>query len=267
MFKFKSTLQEGPKYLRRTERQIPFATSRALNSTAKQVKSALDQAILRDFDRPTPYTQRALRINYATKAKLQAYVGFRDSAGKGVSANQYLWAQVHGGTRRAKRSEQALAKVGLPGGYVVPGAGAQLDAYGNMSRGQLVKLLSYLQAFGEQGYRANATRDSIARTAKLSGPKLRGRKKSQYVKINGVAYFISRGKGTMSGNWSQPLAAGVWQKSGTHGVDVKPVLLATKAAPHYTKRLPFYETADQVFGEHYDTEFANALEHALKTAR
>lgn len=267
MFKFTSTLPEGDQFLQRVERQVPFATSKALNSTARHVKRSVDEAILRVFDRPTPYTQRALRVTYATKARLEAYVGFKDAAGKGVSANQYLWPQVHGGGRRQKRSEKALSNVGLPGGYAIPGAGAQIDAYGNMSRGQIIKLMSYLQAFGEQGYRANATPASRVRTAKLTGPRFKGKKRSDYLKINGVVYFVSRGKGSVSGNYTQSLAAGVWQKTGTHGVDVKPVLLATRQAPQYTQRLPFYETAEEVFGARFDAEFATALEHALSTAR
>src|SRR3546814_6873764 len=87
-------------------------------------------------------------------------------------------------------SDLALQRVGLPGDqYAFPAAGAELDAYGNMSRGQVVRLLSYLQAFGEQGYRANATARSRARTAKVS-------KASGYKTINGVQYFVSRGPGT-----------------------------------------------------------------------
>jgi len=267
MLKYTSTLREGGPYLDRIQRQAPYATSLALNRTAKAVHETLQQEILKDFDRPTPYTQRALRTVRATKQRLEAYVGFKDATGKGISANQYLWAQVHGGSRSQKRSEKALRKAGLPGDFTVPGAGAELDQYGNMSRGQVVRLLSYFEAFGEQGYRANATPKSRSRLAKLTGPQFKGKKKSNYVKINGVVYFMSKGKGSVSGNREQPLRAGIWQKSGIHGVDVKPVLLATKQAPQYSERLPFYETAQQIWGERFDAEYSTALEHALATAR
>ncbi|MNW06180.1 hypothetical protein D3C71_2025380 [compost metagenome] len=70
----------------------------------------------------------------------------------------------------------------------------------------------------------------------------------------------------MSGNRRQALPAGVWRKTGTHGADVKPLLLAIEA-PTYTPRLPFYETATEVYGERFDAEFSTAWDAALATAR
>lgn len=264
MLNFTSTLSQGPDFFSKLERQVPYATSLALNRTAEAVREAIGVEMQRVFDRPTPYTQRALRIQRANKGNLSAHVGFKNEAGKGTPADKYLWPQVHGGSRSQKRSEKALDRIGLPRGYVVPGAGAEIDAYGNMSRGQIVRLLSYLQAFGEQGYRANSTSASRARQAKMSGPNMR--RKSEYVTINGRVYFMSKGPGSVSGNRTQHLPAGVWEKKGTHGADIKPVLLAVDT-PTYTPLLPFYETADDVFGERFDAEYASALDQALATAR
>lgn len=257
--KFQSNVRDGVDFFARAERQMPYAASVALNRVAVAAHQAVNEQILRVFDRPTPYTQRALRVIRATKENLTARVDFREGAGKGTAADRYLGPQVYGGGRRKKRMELALGRVG-PGGYYVPGAGAELDAYGNISRGQIVRMMSYLQAFGEQGYRANATARSRARTAKV------GRSEAGYRRINGVVYFVSRGKGTMSGNREQRLPAGVWRKSGTHGADVKPVLLAVEN-PSYTPRLPFYETVEQVYGERFDAEYSTALDAALATAR
>lgn len=256
-----SSMGEGVDFFAQARRQLPYATSLALNRVGQHIMDALVRVTGEVFDRPTPYTMRALRLARATKDNLVATVEYRDGAGKGLSADKYLPPHVLGGGRRLKRSERALARVGLPmGTFTVPAAGAELDAYGNMSRGQIVRLLSYLQAFGEQGYRANSTSRSRARTAKV------GRTADGYKRINGVQYFVSRGKGSMSGNREQRLAAGVWQKSGTHGADVKPVLLAV-AEPSYAQRFPFYETAEAVYGELYDAEFSTALDLALSTAR
>lgn len=256
----RSTLGEGVDFFAQAERQLPYATSLALNRTAQHILEALVRVTGEVFDRPTPYTLRALRLVRATKENLVATVDYRDGAGKGISADKYLPPQVLGGGRRLKRSERALSRVGLPKGYTVPAAGAEMDAYGNMSRGQIVKLLSYLQAFGEQGYRANSTQRSRARTAKV------GKSAEGYKRINGVQYFVSRGKGTMSGNRRQPLPAGVWRKTGTHGADVQPVLLAVNA-PEYTPRFPFNETAEAVYNERFDAEFSTALDLALSTAK
>lgn len=255
-----STLAEGADFFAKLERQVPYATSLALNRTAKAIQDAIAADIQRVFDRPTPYTQRALRTQRATRDNLVARVDFKDGAGKGTPADKFLGPQVFGGSRRQKRSERALDRIGLPRGYVVPGAAADMDAYGNMSRGQIVRVLSYLQAFGEQGYRANSTARSRARAAKIK------KGADGYRRINGVVYFISRGKGSMSGDREQVLPAGVWRKTGIHGVDVKPVLLAVDA-PTYTPLLPFYETAEEVYGAHFESEYALALDQALATAR
>lgn len=243
------------------QRQMTYATSVALNKTAAAVKDAINKDILARFDRPTPYTQNALRIQRATRDSLTAHVNFKDAAGKGISADRYLGPQVYGGGRHQKRSEHALQSVGMSvGQYMVPAAGAELDAYGNVSRGQTIRVLSYLQAFGEQGYRANATAKSRARTAKL------GKSAGGFRKIGGVQYFVSRGRGSMSGNREQHLPAGVWRKTGTHGSDVKPVFIFT-GPPTYTPLLPFYETAEEVFGEEFDAQYGTALEAAIRTAR
>lgn len=261
MLKFTSKLREGVDYYAAMRRQLPYATSVALNRTAEAVRQALFQKTLQVFDRPTPYTLNALRVARATKGNLVATIAYRDGAGKGTSADRYLTPQVLGGGRRFKRSERALQRAGLPAGmFTVPGGAAELDAYGNMSRGQIVRLLSYFEAFGEQGYRANATARSRARTANV------GTSREGYRRINGVQYFISRGKGSMSGQRRQVFPAGIWRKTGTHGADVAPVLLAVDA-PHYTPRLPFYETATAVYGDRFDVEYSTALDAALATAR
>lgn len=259
MLEYTSTAKEGARWLSRGERQVPYATSLALNRTASAIQKALVEQMGQVFDRPTPYTLRSLRLQRATKQNLTASVAYKDFAGKGTAASKYLRPQVDGGKRRQKRFENALGRIG-PSGYYVPAGGADQDAYGNMSRGQIVKLLSYLQAFGEQGYRANATDKSRARTAKVR------RSEAGYRRINGVVYFISRGKGTVSGNRTQHLPAGVWRKTGTHGADVAPVLLHVDNV-NYTKRLPFYETADEVYGKRFEDEFTQAFEQAMATAR
>lgn len=258
---FKSTLREGAEFFDKVERQVPYATSVALNRTGDAVRQAWVSEIQRRLDRPTPYTLGSPRLIRSTKSRLEAKVDFKDSAGRGISAGQYLGPQVLGGARRRKRSEIALQRAGLPtGSYLVPGSGAQLDAYGNMGRGQLVRMISYLEAFGEQGYRANSTAKTRARMAKVATSE------AGYRRINGVVYFASRGKGTMSGNRRQNLPAGIWRKTGTHGSDVKPVMLAVDA-PTYTQRLPLYETADEIFGTRYEEEYASALDAAIASAR
>lgn len=260
MFKYTVDSASEIKRLQKIERQIPYATSVALNKTAYVMRDRLKEKITQVFDRPTPYTQRALWVRKANKNRLEAEVKLKDFGGKGTAATKYLWPQVHGGKRQQKRYEKALSRVG-PTGYYVPAGGAKIDAYGNMSRGEIVKLMSYLEAFSEQGFRANSTPNTRARMARNRVGK------HGYKQINGVQYFFSRGKGSMSGNREQTLTAGVWAKKGIHGVDVKPVLFLTKNDPSYMPLLPFYETAEEVYSKHFESEYRTALDLAISTAK
>ena len=54
--------------------------------------------------------------------------------GKGIEPEKILQAEIFGGSRRPKRSEVALRRVGiLPDGYfLVPGQACPLDQYGNV---------------------------------------------------------------------------------------------------------------------------------------
>ena len=83
----------------------------------------------RVFDRPTPFTLRAVGYRPATKANLTAEVFIRQAQA------QYLDLQIKGGIERPKR--RALLKpVGLP-----------LNVYGNMTRGAIKRLLAKKNTF------------------------------------------------------------------------------------------------------------------------
>jgi hypothetical protein len=114
---------------RRVWKQVPYATARALTATAKDVQRALTEAIPQVFDRPTPFTQRAIGMTWATKNTLRSKVFIKD-----VQAG-YLRLQVSGGTEFPKK--RAL---------VVP-AGVALNAYGNMTRNKLRSLLNRKDVF------------------------------------------------------------------------------------------------------------------------
>lgn len=145
-----------------SERRIAATMATALTRTAVKLRDAEKQHLETVFDRPTPYTVRQLKYVAATANKLAAAVGFgveavqdangnviryRDMGPDSTAAGQYLAPQMTGGSRRAKRLEVALRATGaLPSGWlVVPGAGAALDAHGNVSRGQIIQVLSQLR--------------------------------------------------------------------------------------------------------------------------
>lgn len=111
------------------QKQLPFAMMLALNDTAKDVKLAEERQIGRIFDRPTPFTKKAVYVRRATKSGLTAQVGI-----KPVQA-EYLGLQVKGGIRRPKR--RAL----------VIGRGLRRNKYGNLPKGAVKRAESKGQTF------------------------------------------------------------------------------------------------------------------------
>lgn len=263
-------LKEATAVLGGLTSQVPYAASVALNGAAFEVRRALQQKAKAVFDRPTPFiTDRSLRVwDRATKTTLAATVGWGYIGGKGGDPEQVLKAQVDGGGRTLKRFERAMQRSGVMphGTFAVPGEAAPLDAYGNIEPRFIVRLLSYLGAFGEVGYKANITAKGRARVAK------RGRTASGFVRIGGVEYFVSKGPGefTGRGSWKngqqQRLPAGIWSRKGTHGSDIAPVLLFVRR-PSYGARLPARRIAIDTAVPAFNRAFAEAMSRAVRSAR
>lgn len=257
-------ISSASKYLSDIQkRHIPFATARALTMTAEDARVKLTKEISTVFDRPVPFTQKSIFKKGATKAKLSAMVWVKDDgATKGTPAVKYLAPQIYGGKRNLKRFEKALQAIGIlpPGMIAVPGKAAEKDAYGNMSRGQIVRLLSYFQAFPQSGYRANITDRGKARLAK--GNQAKG--------VRGVDYFAL-------GRQTGKLSPGIYKRIKYTGGDAlkvshlqkggaKPVVLFVREAT-YRKRWRFFETSKRVSEARFPARFEQALANALATAR
>lgn len=233
------------------KRQIPFALSKAINETAKKTKDSLIHEMRDVFDRPTPYTLSSIFIKPSNKRNLSAIVGLKDAATKAIPASKFLTAQITGGVRRLKRYEVALRSIGvLPSNYfTVPGEGAKLDAYGNMSRGQIIQILSYFNAFGESGFRANATDKTRARLRK-------GTKKT----IHGISYFaVQPGE--------SDLHPGIWMRihSG-FGIAIRAVLIFVDRVL-YDPTFDFAFVSETTNKKLFGSEFSKALLEANRTAR
>ena len=210
------------------------ALPKALTRTAFDVRGALRDSLASTFDRPTPYTLNSTYVQAAAPSNPRAWVGFRENSGKGTPAARYLLPNVDGGGRRQKRAEVQLRNSGVmpPGRYAVPGEEAELDAYGNMKRGQLVKILSAVRAFGEQGYTANRSRTA----------KSRGKRRHE-------GYFAAP-PGNRSG-----LPPGIYKRD---AADPRPVLLFVKA-PSYRPRFRFHAIVERAVRERFPVRFAEAL--------
>lgn len=111
--------------------QVPFAVATALTRTAKAVERELPAALERSLDRPTEFTKRGTFVRAATKTNLQAVVGFRPIQ------SGYLRYQIEGGVRQPNRKALRLpAAIGL-------------DAFGNIPRGIIARLLAVAKREGK----------------------------------------------------------------------------------------------------------------------
>lgn len=112
--------------------QIPFAASRAINDCTRAARDAINRRAGETFDRPTPFTQRAVvapRELAATKQRLVGTVTVRPVQAK------YLLHEEIGGTRQPGEGTRK------PGAAIVlPGRGLLLDQYGNIPAGTLRRL-------------------------------------------------------------------------------------------------------------------------------
>ncbi len=150
--------------------QARTAIALALNDTGRSGRLGMVQHLQDSFDRPTKWVSNSPKYRSATPDKLTLAilptVDSRNAPSRGGAAGvdpQYiLQAQEFGGRRADKRSESALRRAGiLPAGMQTaipqePFPGSD-DGKGNLRGAFVQQLLSYLQAFGEQGYRANMT--------------------------------------------------------------------------------------------------------------
>jgi hypothetical protein len=215
----------------------------ALNDTGHQARRVLSKELRNEFDRPTPFIYNSPKFVPATPEKLSIAVlptidarNLPSKGGKvGVDPQHVLQAQAFGGRRADKRSEVALRRAGiLPQGMQTaipsdPYPGSD-DGRGNIKGPFMAQLLSYLQASGEQGYRQNMKAKAKAKLEdRTTFSHIKTRKELKT--IRGRAYFVSKGPA-----FGHRLPAGIWAKSGTHGADVKPVLMFVRRGS-YEKRI------------------------------
>ena len=231
--------------------RIPKITALALTATAKDVVKDSQEKMKQVFDRPTPFILRSQWIKAATKEDPTASVEWKERAGKGVrqwdAATRTLSPHVEGIGRELKGFEATLRKKGiLPSGlYAVPGKGADIDTYGNMSRGQIIHLISYFNAFPEAGYRANMGEKKRARLAKGS---------VRTGKL-GFVYFVGR-----PGNGQLPL--GIYKRTGYFGRKLLPIIIFTRQ-PRYRKRWDIHDDAQQVVDRQFPKNFKRIADETL----
>lgn len=196
-----------------------YAASSAINDTAFDARKRLGQHAKRVFKNPRPLTLNPGEVVSKSTAKtLRAMVGLRDQVSKGTAPDTYLAPQVHGGGRVQKRFERALINKFPQFGrstYFVPALQNKefLDAYGQLKGSKVVQMLSHLQAFGEQGYKAN----------------IKNPKRSLFFPVFTL------------GDYGM-LPPGVYKRDAIGSENFEAVLFAVRKQPQYRKRFRYFET-------------------------
>lgn len=122
------------------QRQIPFATSLAINRIAELSLPALRSNMAVVFDRPKPFTLNSLFIKRSTKTNLTAVVFHSDKVAP------YILPEITGGPRGEKRFELIIGNQVL-----VPTKNVRRDSYGGVSRALITKILSQAKPLAQRG--------------------------------------------------------------------------------------------------------------------
>lgn len=227
------------------QKQVRFAAAVALTRTAQAAKVEVARLMPAELDRPKPGTTKALRVEKATRYDLTAVVRLMNR-GEGVPSSEFIGHNITGGRRGMKRSELMLRAAGiLPDGlYTIPGKEAKLDAYGNMSRGQIVSILSYFRTFGITPL--NSSRMNMKDKTRARMVKRRGE------------YFVVPVRDRKAG-----LYPGIWRRAGN---ELQPVLMFVKPGTH-KKLVKIHETGRRVVQREFQKVFMQAFAEAMRTAR
>lgn len=253
-------IQEGQAFFVRVAGDsLRYAQMTAINDVAFQVRAAELAEMRRVFDRPTPWLQRQVAVRKATTQTLTALIGtpegvkdaYGNNAGFARSSSgvfeRILAPHIEGGSREAKAGERRLRAAGiLPGGwFAVPGKGATLDQYGNLSGQWWMMILSWLNAaqWSSQGAMQN-------RAEKRS-------KRRNTLERQGYDLFAVR-----PGQASR-LRPGVYLRKGG---SIKSILMFVSSVS-YRKTLDWFGVFDRTVRAELPGAAERAVRRALETAR
>lgn len=213
------------------EDQLPFATALTLTWTAQDVKSGQIDEMKRVFDSPTRFTLNSVFVRPATKQRQVSTVWLRDYIPKGTAAADYLAPHIFGGKRGAKRFEKALIRRNLlPQGMVaVPGQAARLNQSGNVSKGQITKMLSNIGGQHDSGQNTTSAKRS---------------------------YWLRRDES------GRPEA--IWFRKSR--AKAAPFMIFARSA-NYDVEYDFFGVGDRVAGQHYVENWLKAMDRAVSTSR
>ena len=135
-------------------KQLPFATSVALNDVAFKARIALNGSTNQYFNSPTKFTQSAFLVQKSKKADLTAIVYANNQQGRNRA--RYLRYGIQGGQRVAKGFERYFAGADTdgtlpPGTALLPTSLVKTTAQGNVSVATLKSISKGLSTTNKRG--------------------------------------------------------------------------------------------------------------------
>lgn len=240
--------------VRKFPEQARFAGVVAVSRTAVICRDEWRKEMRQNLDRPKESVLRQIKVWPATLDKPEAIVGFdrREMGGNNTrNMGEILGHLFNGGGRIQKVVEMRLQRLGiLPSGmYVAPGKGAPLDSYGNISNGEIARILTRFGSFDISPMSARA-RKQLGKKGLLVG---RGFGDKRRVLSN--EYFVARNSA------KQPI--GIWKVKGPGRV--VPVLAFIRK-PHYRQFIDLMALGRRVVDAHLPRQLELALKDAVKNS-
>lgn len=259
--KVKPDFVDVQKMLGAAAKQVRFASALALTKTAVDAREELRRVLPTIIDRPTRYTMSSMYVRKAKPSQLDAIVGFKDGYQNAPDESKhYLVALIRGGQRRTKRFEGRLIMTGKlsRGEHLVPTRLADIDQHGNVSRGQITKILSQLKTAVVQGDNSNASNSKRSKAKRAI---------EEYFWSPGPGHYITYVKKGRVVSAKTHLKKGVWMVRRTaFGNAVRPIFYAVPRTS-YQKTFDLPGIVDRVQRLRFGENFKAAFDQAMKTAR
>lgn len=213
------------------------ACEEALTQAAFHLRGTMKKEIKDSIKNPIARTENA-QLFKVDKGNLTVDFFLNDNAKKsGISPARYLSPLIYGRSREQKPMEKYFRAIGAGGkgavNFLIPSPQAKLDTHGNITSGQVTRMLSDLKAFGEVGSTMNA-----------KGGK-RGAKKQK--KKDG--YFI-----IPQSQRNPKVGVVMYRQGGT----AAPFAVVTPKRPKYEKALDWFYVVEKNWPRYIDEEIEKA---------
>ena len=149
-------LSRATAWTKAVQKQLPFATSVAINNVAFDARKAINAGTKGAFHVPVKFTQNAFLVQKSKKKSLAAFVSAQDKAGKDRA--RYLRFGIQGGSRPQKGLdvyfENAVPNDGtIPAGaYFMPTSLVKINASGNVTQATLRRISKGISGNARGGF-------------------------------------------------------------------------------------------------------------------